>query len=206
LQLATHNNFTDRMTGLPNDLAFETEGTMAVHLDHALNQPTQVAALDLDYFKKINDRLGHAAGDTALKALASVLTTAKGRLIRSSDLAARLHGEEFAVLLPNTTLAEAVEVMERVPNAVEKLRIPVTKAAGGTTDVISMTVSIGIATVTVTKDQPAHVALSEAMENADAATYDAKRAGRNQVRVYVPATAPDAGVDGASVFSTQLRA
>ena len=205
LQRATHNNFTDRMTGLPNDLAFETEGAMAVHLDHVLNQPTQVAALDLDFFKKINDSLGHAAGDTALRALAGVLTTAKGRLIRSSDLAARLHGEEFAVLLPNTTLAEAVEVMERVRYAVEQLRVPVTKAAGGTMDVISMTVSIGIATVTVTRAQPAHVALSEAMENADAATYDAKRAGRNRVSVYAPPAASDTRVDDASVLGTQLR-
>lgn len=123
-----------------------------------------VAVLDVDYFKEINDRYGHAAGDEALRSLVAAVT---GRL-RAGDAVGRLGGEEFAVVLDGTDAAGAAAYADEL-----RTLVAATAAAKGT----PLTVSIGVAA-------PGHAAQdAEALlASADAALYHAKRAGRNAVR------------------------
>jgi diguanylate cyclase (GGDEF)-like protein len=170
------------ITGLPNEAAFKQAAPVAAHVDQRHDQQTQLAMLDLDFFKRVNDTYGHAAGDEVLRAVAMLLRQSQpgdvnpSCLIRSGDLPARLHGEEFAVLLPNTTPAEAFEVMERIRRGVQELRIDVTKAAGGAECQIGVTVSIGLAPVVVDGRQAERDPLGAAVEAIEQALLDADRA------------------------------
>ena len=122
--------------------------------------------LDVDHFKVVNDRHGHAAGDEALKALTRVCQ----RECRSSDIIARHGGEEFVVLLPETTLESARAVVERVRRAIAEERVA---AANGVS--FSITVSGGL---TERRDGES---LEVLLARADDALYQAKRAGRDRV-------------------------
>ncbi|MGP0091686.1 MAG: diguanylate cyclase [Xanthobacteraceae bacterium] len=157
---------TDPLTGLLNRRAF-LEAAQRLIADQARkDQLVSVLMFDLDNFKSINDRFGHALGDDALR-LFSATTQAN---MRSSDLIGRLGGEEFAAILPGT-LAEAVGVAERVRLAFE--------VAGGALGghVIGATVSIGAAC------EPARrTDLPQLLEAADRALYRAKGTGRNRVQ------------------------
>ena len=127
--------------------------------------PLAVALLDLDHFKRFNDQYGHQAGDQLLK----IATAAWQSLLRSSDLLARYGGEEFAVLLPSSTLGQAVEVVGRL--------LAVTPLA--------QTFSAGVALWhgDETSDQ--------IVARADQALYQAKEAGRNQVLAALAAPGPN---------------
>ncbi len=118
--------------------------------------------LDLDDFKKVNDTFGHDVGDQVLKALARVLEGG----IRVSDRAVRLGGEEFAVLLPETELAQALPLAERLRQAVRARSVP---------PVPGLSVSIGLAQAAPT-DSPVSL-----LKRADEALYRAKAEGRNRV-------------------------
>ncbi|HYC03882.1 MAG TPA: GGDEF domain-containing protein [Azospirillaceae bacterium] len=131
-------------------------------------RPLAVLQLDLDRFKLLNDRLGHAAGDRALVAL----TERVQALLRRSDLMARAGGEEFIVLLPETGRDEALAVAERIRASVEQMRIP---HEGAT---VAFTVSIGVATL----GDDAH-SWEPLLAAADTALYLAKSNGRNRVEV-----------------------
>jgi diguanylate cyclase len=123
--------------------------------------------MDIDHFKQVNDRFGHAAGDAVLVELAALLRAA----VRSDDAAVRLGGEEFAVLLPWATLETAAQVCERLRAGIENHRrwpqLP---------DGHVVAVSIGLA-ATAAGDLP------DWLQAADAALYTAKRAGRNRVEL-----------------------
>jgi diguanylate cyclase (GGDEF)-like protein len=123
--------------------------------------------LDIDRFKAVNDRFGHPAGDEVIVHLAALASKCK----RDSDILARVGGEEFALLLPETLLSNAAALAERLRTAVA--RMPLTGIAAG----IGTTVSVGVATVDQTMTE-----FSNLMSAADRALYEAKRAGRNQVR------------------------
>ncbi|MFV3126009.1 GGDEF domain-containing protein [Niveispirillum sp. KHB5.9] len=129
-------------------------------------RPVAVAMLDLDHFKQINDRHGHLAGDEALKLVARQLA----KQCRVSDLLARFGGEEFVLLLPETGLAGAMTMLERVRVAIA--------GSGFRHDgrAISLTASIGLA---VREDRPE--SLDRLLARADHALYEAKRGGRNRV-------------------------
>lgn len=130
--------------------------------------PVSLLMLDLDHFKKVNDSLGHAAGDVALKKFAEILA---GN-IRDVDIAGRIGGEEFAVLMPNTEKDKAVFVAERIRKAVEN---GIVEFEGSE---FSLTVSIGVASI-----PPADLKESaELLKIADSCLYKAKSSGRNQVR------------------------
>ena len=131
--------------------------------------PLAVAMIDIDHFKRYNDRYGHLAGDACLRRVAAALHES----VRfDCDLVARYGGEEFAVVLPGADLEEAAVVAERMRAAVAGLREP---HAGVAHEVV--TVSIGVAAVVAAPDaDPGRL-----LEAADARLYDAKRAGRNQV-------------------------
>jgi len=125
-----------------------------------------MAMLDLDHFKGINDRFGHDVGDRVLRAFAQRLEAG----VRRSDLSARWGGEEFAVLLPNTALDEARELIERIRTSLR--HDPIEIGAD-----YPVTFSCGLA---VARDYPT---LAQAMRKADEALYEAKRAGRNRTTV-----------------------
>lgn len=128
-------------------------------------RPLALAMLDLDLFKSINDRYGHHAGDEVLRAIAGLMT----RGLRGQDHIGRYGGEEFAVLLPETTLEAAREVLERIRQAIAEMRL----AFEGKE--LTITVSAGV--VSVESGEP----LETALARADAALYRAKGAGRNRV-------------------------
>lgn len=161
---------TDHLTGVSSRAHFfeiaESEVVRAERHGRALS----VVMLDADYFKRINDTAGHQAGDEVLKRIAG---EAKG-LVRTSDTVARLGGEEFILMLPSTTASEAIAVAERLRVAVERARIDT--AVGQ----LKATVSLGVASLS-----EANPTLQSLLAAADRALYDAKRAGRNCVRVEV---------------------
>lgn len=124
------------------------------------------AMIDVDHFKNFNDTHGHAAGDEALRVVATTISAN----VRSGDRVYRYGGEEFAVVLHDCTVDEAVAVMERVRTAVAEVQVP------GSEGPVRLTISVGLATA------PGGT-LSALAESADAALYAAKSAGRNQVVV-----------------------
>lgn len=153
---------TDPMTGVLNRRAFHEriEQVRRVTPDH----PATLALFDLDHFKQVNDRHGHAAGDAALLHFTDVLRAN----LRGEDAIARLGGEEFAVLFPGLAPAEALHAVERVRAALERTRV-----VSGTAQ-FSITVSAGLA--------PMRDAMSgdEVLRIADLALYRAKAMGRNR--------------------------
>jgi diguanylate cyclase (GGDEF)-like protein len=152
---------TDPLTTLFNRRVFDEQ--LSKELARALRFKRELGLLlfDLDHFKSVNDRHGHQAGDEALRTLARILSEA----VRTVDTAARIGGEEFAIILPETALADALAVAERLRAAQE--------SSGRYT-----TVSIGVASA------PQHGATPESLfKSADAALYRAKDGGRNRVAV-----------------------
>ena len=164
-ELSTH----DGLTGLPNRRLFERRLARATARADRFAHPTSVLALDIDHFKNFNDRCGHPAGDAALKAVAAVLVES----LREVDTAARVGGEEFWVLLPQTDAAGAAGVAEKLRRRIASLDV---EGAGGQ-PLGHLSVSIGVAQRET--DEGAHPLLARA----DKALYVAKHAGRDRVSV-----------------------
>jgi diguanylate cyclase (GGDEF)-like protein/PAS domain S-box-containing protein len=157
---------TDSLTGLANRRTFEE--SIALFQQQGSDAKFAVAMLDLDHFKRVNDRHGHATGDEVLRQVAMACSHA----VRGNDVVARLGGEEFALLLTDADNQIAAGVAERVRKAIEQLRIP---AADG--QIVTITSSVGIAFA-----QPGLNAI-DLLANADTALYKAKVAGRNRMRI-----------------------
>lgn len=161
---------TDRLTGVANRRAFDERFAEETTRARRYRRPFAVALIDIDHFKGVNDRYGHARGDAVLRTVARIL---EGSL-RKTDLVGRFGGDEFALLLPETT-AELLE------GRLEHLRHEVATTAfdsgreltGGP---LRLTLSIGVATWPDDGDAP-HVV----MASADARLYEAKRRGRNRI-------------------------
>lgn len=144
--------------------------------------PMALIMLDIDFFKKYNDRYGHLAGDACLKRIAHVLQEAAAR--RPSDLAARYGGEEFLVLLPETRLTSAIKLAESIRQNVLNLALPHADSAVAPV----VTVSVGVACA---RPAPASEA-RDLIAAADRALYQAKDGGRNQVRAIEECVGPRA--------------
>lgn len=151
----------DGLTGLKNHRTFQD--SLKSELLRALRyeSPLSLALLDVDHFKKFNDDFGHQAGDAVLKAVAKTLEQS----VRTTDLVARYGGEEFVVLMPETGPEEAVGLCERLRRAIEALDLGFT----------NVTASFGISTASSGSTR------SSLIQEADAAMYASKRAGRNRV-------------------------
>jgi diguanylate cyclase (GGDEF)-like protein len=162
-------SITDGLTGLANRRRFDEVLRAECARVARLGQPLAVVMLDVDYFKKFNDRYGHQAGDACLIRVAHAL--AEGTR-RAGDLSARYGGEEFSIVLPNTCADEARRIGEALRRAIEALRIEHAGVAVG-----QVTISVGIA---IQSGQAAGDP-DTLMRVADAALYRAKAAGRNCV-------------------------
>lgn len=158
----------DELTGLPNRRHFL--GRLEQELARARRDgtPLCLATVDIDHFKRINDNHGHPAGDAVLRTIAAVIR----EKLRIEDSPARLGGEEFALLLPNTRPHQAQRVCERLRAAIAARVIELPGAAA-----VRVTLSTGVAALAAGDDP------NELMRRSDAALYDAKEHGRNQVRL-----------------------
>jgi len=159
--ILAHAARTDALTGLANRRAFEAE--LAARIASGI--PGCVAVFDLDHFKQVNDRLGHAAGDAVLQRFAALARAS----IREQDFVARVGGEEFAVVLPDTTREDARLICDRLRSAVADGRFDVDART------ITVTVSGGVA------PYGGHVTAEAALRDADAALYRAKSGGRDRL-------------------------
>jgi diguanylate cyclase (GGDEF)-like protein len=129
--------------------------------------------VDADHFKRINDEYGHVAGDQVLRQLARHMQ----RELRRSDLATRYGGEEFALVLPQTDAREAMSLAERIRSRLASLPIPIDASR-----CVSLSVSIGVATLSGRRHGSPAALAREILDSADRAVYRAKAAGRNTVR------------------------
>jgi diguanylate cyclase (GGDEF)-like protein len=176
---------TDELTRLPNRRAFYEHGALAVEQAKRYGHPLSLLVLDIDRFKAINDGHGHAGGDGAIQAVSGLLRSS----VRATDVAARLGGEEFGVLLPETPSADALRLAERVRTGVAALRVPHQGAE------IAFTCSIGVAEL-----EPAFETLDALMGRADHALYQAKREGRDRVSIAQAAAGAAAAARAARLF------
>ena len=166
MRLATEDN----LTGMPNRGRTVELATAALDSAAAQRRPLTVAILDLDHFKTINDRCGHAAGDHVLQEFARV---GRGSL-RATDILGRWGGEEFLLVLPDTTLDAALASVERLRVLALAIQVP----SSTSEDPVRVTFSAGLAT---TAEGPR--SLDEIIARADAALYEAKHEGRDLVRI-----------------------
>jgi diguanylate cyclase (GGDEF)-like protein len=174
LAISEQRASTDALTGLPNRRAIqETIKRMVAQSSRTLS-PFSVLMIDLDHFKQINDRYGHDRGDEVLAAVGAALQAT----LRASDFAGRWGGEEFMFLLPDTAVDGAVDLAERVREALSEIDLATVDGA--------ITASIGIATI------PDHAGDAEHLErSADRALYTAKRKGRDRIEIAISGSSGD---------------
>jgi len=168
VQMTIEMAVTDGLTGLHNRRYLERQLSILVNQSRAREKPLSLLVLDIDHFKHINDSYGHAVGDEVLREFSRRLRKA----VRGIDVASRMGGEEFVVVMPDTDAALAFLVGERLRQkiAAEPFSIPESD------EVIEVTVSIGISSLASVEDAP-----DVLLKRADDALYEAKRAGRNRV-------------------------
>ncbi len=165
-QLAT----VDSLTQLANRRKFDEYLNLQWQQMQAARSPLAIFLCDIDYFKQYNDTYGHLAGDDCLKQVAQVL---QNSVQRSQDLVSRYGGEEFALILPDTTLEDAIEVASHIQTEIQQLKIPHLRSLACK----NISLSIGIAVLTPHENSSAKALVDEA----DHLLYLAKQQGRNQI-------------------------
>lgn len=163
----------DALTGLNNRRQFEIRLKQEVSNSKRNNTCLCFMMLDVDYFKKVNDTYGHAAGDCVLKAVSEIIKTE----IREYDIACRYGGEEFFIILPQTNIKEASLVAQRLRKVIEETKMDIKDAGLEDIKYLKITVSIGVCAYENT------MSANEAAQKADKALYEAKETGRNRVIV-----------------------
>jgi len=156
----------DPLTSLPNRRAFRDSALVKLAESQTAHRPLALISLDIDHFKHINDAYGHGAGDTVLRRVADVL---KAPLRPNTDMAARVGGEEFAVILPDTDIDSAIAFAEKLRRRIEQTVVVVGEHE------IRPTISLGVAMNRKSSN------LDELVDRSDRALYTAKRTGRNKV-------------------------
>jgi two-component system cell cycle response regulator len=159
---------TDPLTGAANRRHFLERAQLELARVKRYGDPVSILMMDIDHFKRVNDSRGHAAGDLALQ----MLVGACHEMLRETDLLGRLGGEEFAVLLPETTDDDAFDVAERLRRGLEALAIP------HDPEPFHFTVSIGL-----TRCEAADAGIEQPIARADKGLYEAKKEGRNRTVV-----------------------
>jgi diguanylate cyclase (GGDEF)-like protein/PAS domain S-box-containing protein len=169
-RLRTHAD-TDDLTGISNRRAFFRLAQRELSRSQRAGSDSTLLMMDIDYFKRVNDRYGHQVGDRVLVNISATL----GRELRQYDLLARLGGEEFAALIPETGTQRALEVAERLRRAVAAI------VHDGDCPDLTPTVSIGVAV-----SHASQLELDPLISQADAALYQAKDAGRDRCILWQP--------------------
>ena len=162
---------TDYLTGTMNRRAMEEAALREVERSTRYRHPLSMIMMDIDNFKHLNDSRGHAAGDSILQAFTNHLKT----MLRRPDLLARMGGDEFAILLPDTPASVGKAVAKRIKRSVEGLEVPFE------TGPIKFTISAGVSEL-----DPAQGKWEEMIRRADKAMYEIKQSGRNSVAVWMP--------------------
>ncbi|MCF3936273.1 diguanylate cyclase [Acuticoccus sp. M5D2P5] len=163
--------FVDELSGLANRRAFYIHLNKTWARWERYRNPMSIILIDIDYFKSINDRFGHATGDEVIRLLARLMAEAA----RTADIPARIGGEEFVILLPNTSSRAALSAAERIRAMAEQQVIEIEG------DVIHFTISLG-----VSADIESHKSVQDCLSSADQALYEAKRSGRNRAILATP--------------------
>lgn len=164
---------TDMLTGMANRRAFLECAESVYERSRSSSEPLTLLMLDVDHFKFINDRYGHLEGDRALMAFAQAVKNP----LRTGDVVGRLGGEEFGVLLPQTRLAEGLEVAKRIVQSIRALQL-----SDESGHVYDITASLGVSTL-----RPSDRSLRDILDRADQALYQAKHQGRNRIASQEPA-------------------
>lgn len=159
--------YTDSLTAVWNRRYFSEVAERELIRSKRTYDPLVLLMLDIDYFKRVNDTYGHKAGDVVLQEFCRICL----HTLREVDIFARLGGEEFVALLPNTTADRGESAANRLREAVAEAKVPLHSG-----QVISFTVSIGVSCLPVISSN-----LDEMLRDADHALYEAKRTGRNKV-------------------------
>ncbi|MCR6631369.1 MAG: diguanylate cyclase [Magnetospirillum sp.] len=180
----------DPLTGLANRQTMRTQ--LIGERDRAIRQrlPLSLALTDIDHFKKVNDTFGHAQGDNVLRAVAQVLRST----VRPYDVVYRYGGEEFLICLPGTNAETGTQALERIRQAIAALRLTDEKGTP-----IPVTATFGLAGV------DADTSVDDAIEHADKALYDGKRAGRNRVVAYTEDVPPPLTLSVTGRYQPPLR-
>ena len=163
--------YTDYLTGLNNRRSFIEQTEMELHRKKRYGSEFSLIMFDIDYFKYINDKYGHNTGDLVLKEIANVCYI----ILREVDIAGRIGGEEFAILLPETNIIEAQKVAERLRVAISKAKV-----LSSLDEEVKFAASFG---VTFTNNNT-NILINELLNQADTALYKAKNSGRNKVVIY----------------------
>lgn len=161
---------TDSMTGLYNHRAFYDELEKEVRRSRRYGGDLALIIIDLDNLKRINDQHGHRAGDAVILHTATQIS----RCIREFDIAARYGGDEFAIILPNTHLQDALTVGQRLLNLVSETPVKIDD------NLLSVSVSVGVG-------QYRGDSIEDFINESDAALFDAKIAGKNRIHIFEPA-------------------
>jgi len=158
---------TDSLTGLPNRQAIMNKAEKEFASARHYHRPLSIVMIDVDHFKMINDKYGHAAGDLVLREVSTICQD----VLRGSDVIGRIGGEEFVLLLPGAVKTVAEQVAERMRVRLASTKIHVHEQE------FHITASFGVATLNEDDDT-----LQNMLDRADEAMYNAKNGGRNQVR------------------------
>ncbi|WP_375750537.1 GGDEF domain-containing protein [Vibrio sp. HN007] len=156
---------TDPLTGKFNRRAFSEFALKEISTYRRTNSSLSMVIMDIDFFKKINDKYGHDIGDLVIKKTADTVA----EVIREEDILARFGGEEFVILLPRTDLKDAANVAERMRQNIENIELDTEKGR------VTLTASFGVANFDINHD------LDDTLRRADQSLYKAKSEGRNQV-------------------------
>lgn len=179
---AQQSAMTDGLSGIPNRRYFDETLDKELYRLKRSGSPLALIMLDIDHFKKYNDRYGHVAGDDCLKLVAE---TIRSNIGRAPDFAARYGGEEFAIVMPDTDIHGAMIVAERLRLSIESLGVPHEDSSTAA----HVTISLGVASVyPETIDSPEVL-----VRLADEALYEAKHSGRNRSVVAADPARPEAG-------------
>jgi len=170
MRIIENFGFIDTLTNIPNRRQFDQLMVREWNRAKREKTPFSIMMIDVDHFKMYNDTHGHQQGDVALQTVASTITAS---LKRSTDIAARWGGEEFAVLLQNTLLDGAMQVAEDIRKNIEMTEIPGTDKEAD----YNVTISIGVATMSPDNN----TSIPDLILKADMALYKAKDTGRNRV-------------------------
>lgn len=156
---------TDALTGLTNFRGFEEHLEQEMERTRRLEQPTSLLMIDIDHFKKVNDKHGHEIGNQALIYVTELIC----RTLRKLDIPCRYGGEEFSLILPTTGLRHAVQVAERIRLLIEKNPMPLGRKK------LALTISLGVDTYLPLDNRSRR----QLIKSADTYLYQAKQAGRN---------------------------